>query len=71
MLSHVAPRKERPTFDEAKKEVDEEKDRVESKFEKVIRERSRQSEILEKKFKDAAEKAADDPERPPTPWDFD
>jgi hypothetical protein len=71
VLSHVAPKKAHLTFEEAKQEVDEEKDRADSLFEKAMIDRSRRSEILEKKFQDAAEKTADDPERPPTPWDFE
>jgi hypothetical protein len=71
VLSHVPPAKPHLSFEEAALEVRQEKKKTESKFARAMEDRSRRSEILEKKFRKAAEKAADDPDRPPNPLDFD
>ncbi len=71
VLSHVPPKKPRLSFEDAALEVRQEKKRAESKFARAMEDRSRRSEILDKKFRKAAEKAAGDPERPPNPLDFD
>lgn len=72
VISHVAPKKApQLSFEEAASEVESARRRAASKFEKALGERARQSEILEKKFKKALEKAADDDTPPEKPFDLD
>jgi len=72
LLSHVAPAKTPPlSFEAAASQVDASRHRAATKFEKAMEERAHQSEILEKKFRKALEKAADDDSPPEKPFDLD
>jgi hypothetical protein len=71
ILTHVAPPKALLSFEEAALEVKQEKKKAESRFAKAMADRSRQSEILEKKFQKAAEQAAGDDTPPVNPLDLD
>jgi uncharacterized Zn finger protein (UPF0148 family) len=72
VLFHVEPRKTpQVSFEEAANEVQAARNRAASKFQKAMDERAHQSEILEKKFRKALEKAADDDAPPEKPFDLD
>ncbi len=71
ILSHEAPEKPHHSLEEAADEVARGKRRAETRFSRALSERARQSEILERKFKKAFEKAADDEEPPKSPFDLD
>ena len=71
ILGVTPPKKGHLSFEEAAHEVEEGKKRAASRFERAMEDRSRQSEILEKKFRKALEKAADDEAPPPKPFDLD
>lgn len=71
VISHEAAEKPKRTFEEAAGEVERGKKRAEDRFSRAMSERSRQSEILEKKFRQAFEKAADDDEPPKSPFDLE
>lgn len=71
VLSHVAPKKPMRSFDEAVDEVKQGKARAEARFSKALEERSHHSELLDKKFRKALEKAGDDPTPPKNPFDQD
>ena len=72
LVSHVAREKGPPlTFEAAANQVDASRQRAAVRFEKAMEERAHQSEILEKKFRKALEKAADDDSPPEKPFDLD
>ena len=72
ILSHRAPKKAAHlSFEEAASEARSALSRAEDKFSKAVQEQSRQSEILDKKFRKALEKAADDETPLPNPFDLD
>jgi|SRR5712675_1965339 len=72
IIAHVAPKKGTQfTFEEAAGEVQAAKKRAASQFDRALGERAHQSEILEKKFRKALEKAADDETPPDKPFDLD
>jgi hypothetical protein len=71
VLSHVAPKKEHLSLEEAAGAVEEIKKRTASRFTQAMEERARQSEILEKKFQKAFEKASEDDAPPKSPFDLD
>jgi hypothetical protein len=71
ILSHEAPKKAHLSLEEAADEVSKEKRRTADRFSRALDERSKQSEILEKKLQKAFEKAADDDTAPPSPFDLD
>lgn len=71
ILSHDAPEKPHHSLEEAAGEVARGKRRAETRFSRALSERARQSEILEKKFRKAVERAADDSEPPKNPFDLD
>jgi hypothetical protein len=72
VISHVAPKKGPVvSFEEAASEVQAAKRRAASRFEKAMENRAHQSEILEKKFRKALEKASDDEAPPEKPFDLD
>ena len=59
------------SFEEAAGAVVEGKRKAESRFSRAMEERIRQSEILEKKFRKAFEKASEDETPPRSPFDLD
>ncbi|HXI02665.1 MAG TPA: hypothetical protein VNI57_05760 [Candidatus Saccharimonadales bacterium] len=71
VLSHDAPKRPHHSLEEAASEVQKGRRRAESLFERAMDESAHQSEILEKKFQKAFEKAADDDSVPQSPFDLD
>lgn len=71
ILSHEAPKKEHMSLEEAAETAARGKKRAASRFSQAIEERSRHSEILEKKFRKAFEKASEDDTPPKSPFDLD
>lgn len=73
VLAHEAPKKEQVSFEEAASAVSDGKKKAASQFSRAMEERSRQSEILEKKFRKAFEKASesDDDTPPRNPFDME
>ena len=69
ILSHVAPKPRSRSFEEAAEQVKTGRRRAATRFDQALEERSHQSEILDRKFKQALEKAAEDPEPPPNPFE--
>jgi hypothetical protein len=66
-----ADRKKAPPqdFDDLVSRVRSQKGRLDEKFARSVEQTRRSSEILEKKFEEARRRAADDPTRPPHPFD--
>jgi hypothetical protein len=73
IIAHAEPRKRAHlSLEEAALQVKAGRKEAESRFARAMDERAHQSEILEKRFKKALEKAADEPEGPPPkPFDLD
>lgn len=72
VLGHEGPPKGRAkTFEEAVLESRKRKTDAEDVFAQAVREHENREELLEKKFKEAFEKAEKDPNPPPRPFEFD
>lgn len=73
VIAHTEPRKRAHlSLEEAALQVKAGRKEAESRFARAMDERAHQSEILEKRFKKALEKAADEPAgAPPKPFDLD
>jgi hypothetical protein len=71
VISHEAAQKPMRSLEEAAGEVARGKKRAEDRFSRAMSERGRQSEILDRKFRKAFEKAAEDDEPPKSPFDLE
>jgi hypothetical protein len=72
VISHEEPpRKASPTFEEAVAQNKKRKADAEDAFAQAVREHENKDELLEKKFKEAFEKADKTDTRPPHPFDYD
>lgn len=73
VISHeTPPGKQTPTFEQAVAINNRRKSEAESVFDQAVREHEHKEELLEKKFKEAFEKAEkeDDGTPPPNPFDY-
>ncbi len=72
VISHEEPpRKSAPTFEEAVAQNDKRRADAEDAFAQAVREHENKEELLEKKFREAFEKADKDGKPPPHPFDYD
>lgn len=73
VISHEEPpsKASSPTFEQAVAQNARRKSDAEDAFARAVREHENKEELLEKKFKEAFEKADKDGTRPPHPLDFD
>lgn len=72
ILSHEEPpRTATPTFEQAVAENKKRKAEAEDLFAQAVREHENKEELLEKKFKEAFEKADKDDSPPPHPFEYD
>lgn len=72
VISHREPPKGRAkSFEEAVSENQRRKSEAEDLFAQAVREHENREELLEKKFREAFEKAEKDPNPPPRPFDYD
>ena len=72
MIFHEEPpRKATPTFEEAVAQNTKRKADAEDAFAQAVREHENREELLEKKFKEAFEKADKTDTPPPHPFDYD
>jgi len=72
IISHEEPpSKSTPTFEQAVAQNQKRKAEAEDLFAQAVREHENKEELLEKKFKEAFEKADKDGTPPPHPFDYD
>jgi len=72
VISHEEPPgKASPTFEQAVAQNVKRKSDAEDAFARAVREHENKEELLEKKFKEAFEKADKDDTPPPHPFDYD
>ena len=72
VISHEEPpKKDTPTFEQAVARNKQRKADAEDAFAQAVREHENKEELLEKKFKEAFEKADKDDTPPPHPFEYD